>query len=179
MAGRKGAPRPPLVPRAIAAPPKAERVNLIFDMMIGCKWETGRSSKKLADQWGMSKGSVENEAAEASRRVRSVVMDVDLVTAKIGSALTAALDQACRTKNLHAVAKLADIWAKVSGAGAPERHEVTGADGAPLVPGVLVVPSEDLGQFGGAQDGGQADSARRDLAPEPGTADPFPGKPSA
>jgi hypothetical protein len=61
-------------PRAtgMPAPPPKLRVAAIADLMWRKRYESGVTAYVLADEWGLSPGTVENDATEAARMVEIV-----------------------------------------------------------------------------------------------------------
>lgn len=112
--------------REAVTPDKEQRIRHIEGLMRELKWQRGKTYRELAAQWGLHEDTVSKDSAEASRRVSAAVMDPESVNACIGSALERAIQAAFEEGDTAAIAKLADVWAKVSGSGAPERHIVAG-----------------------------------------------------
>lgn len=54
------------------APGPEDRVRHIQSLMARLEWVSGRTARELAAQWGLAVGTVENDAADASRRMRRV-----------------------------------------------------------------------------------------------------------
>lgn len=100
-----------------------ERVSHIEDLMRDLAWVRGKTNRALAEEWGCSVDAVNDYAAEAGRRLRSEVTDASEVTATVAATLRANLAQASEAREFKAVASLADVWTKIVGARAPERHE--------------------------------------------------------
>lgn len=110
--------------RAKATPSEtAERVDRIADLMRRGEWERGVSGPVLAKEWGLADNTVTQLASEASRVVAREVVDPTAVTETVATTLAAGLQQAARRKEFRAMAQLADVWTRVVGARAPERHE--------------------------------------------------------
>lgn len=105
------------------APPVAVRVDQIADLMRRGQWDRGVSGQPLAEAWGLELKTVELHAAEAWRRVCSEADDAAEARPTIAGTLATSLAQAAASREYKAVASLADVWSKVVGARAPERHE--------------------------------------------------------
>lgn len=101
---------------------KAERLDLISDMMRRLTWERGRTAAMLAAEWGLAVATVEDMAAEAWRRVSADVKDPEVLRDDIAVHLKARLADARYAKD---AATLADVLTKIQGARAPEKVEHT------------------------------------------------------
>lgn len=110
---------------------RENRVRTIMTLMADMRWENGVTSGLLADRWGLHVNTVSSMAGEASRRLKSVI-DPAYVRTKIGNALDLAINKAVETGDVKGLAMVTRVYADVSGANAPKKHEVTGADGAPF-----------------------------------------------
>lgn len=139
--GHRSPARSPSDSRTRARPPATveERVAHIADLMRRLEWERGKSAVPLAAAWGISESTVRNYAAEAHRIVRAEVTDPDEVGRDIGVALNLVLRNGLkdlkgapdvRSKARRDLTKAADVWATVSGAKAPDRHQFVDDDGA-------------------------------------------------
>jgi hypothetical protein len=114
------------VTRAREATPSAEvaaRVNTIANMMRAGAWKRGRSAEALAELWKLSVSTVENYSAEAWRRVCAESDDAAKARPTIAGTVATSLAQAAEAGEYKAVAALADVWSKVVGARAPEKHQ--------------------------------------------------------
>lgn len=108
--------------RARARTPRAEvdeRVELVESMMAGLIWERGKSNRELAARWGVSVGAVDEYAAEAGRRRRRALTNVDEVTETV----TARMSRIVTSGEDKDAIKAGDVWTRIVGARAPERHE--------------------------------------------------------
>lgn len=101
----------------------SDRVSTIVGMMERGQWERGKTGREMAAQWGIAESEVKRAAAEASRRVRSLV-DADSVRVRIAGALDRALDAAEQQDDPKAVAAVAKVYGPLVGAVAPTRIEV-------------------------------------------------------
>lgn len=111
------------------------RILHIEGLMRSLKYRTGKTARELAATWGLSLGTVEEDTAEASRRVRASVMaDREHIGASVGAALEIALQSAVSERQWRVVAQLADTWAKIAGVVAPVRTEVTAMLGTTATP---------------------------------------------
>lgn len=99
------------------------RVERVAELMRSLDWRRGESNRELAKEWGVSVAAVNDYAAEASRRVRAEVTDVGEVTGTVATVLAGNLERASAAREFGDVAKLADVWTRITGARAPERHE--------------------------------------------------------
>lgn len=102
-----------------------DRVDHIEGLMRELSYVRGKSNRALAAEWGCSVAAVNDYAAEAGRRLRSEVTDASEVTATVATTLRANLERASEAREFKAVASLADVWTKIVGARAPEKHEHT------------------------------------------------------
>lgn len=102
-----------------------ERIAHVEGIMRDLAWVRGKTNRALAAEWGCSVAAVNDYAAEAARRLRSEVTDASEVTATVATTLRANLERASDAREFKAVASLADVWTKIVGARAPEKHEHT------------------------------------------------------
>ncbi|WP_146648234.1 hypothetical protein [Labilithrix luteola] len=110
--------------RARATPSEtAARVNELAAVMRAGEWRRGVSGEMYAAMWGLSLSTVENLSAEAWRRVCAEANDADAARPTIAGTLAVSLTQAADGRAFSDVARLADVYSKVVGARAPERHE--------------------------------------------------------
>ncbi len=114
---------------ARAIPTVDERVEHIVGMMERFEWVTGKSGPILAAQWGLAPATVAKHAAEASRRC---IGDADEARRDITVGARRLLHQAVQQERPGDFAKIAEVWASVSGAKAAERRELSGPDGQPI-----------------------------------------------
>ena len=137
---------------------KEERVQHCMGLMREVKWYRGKSAPSLAAEWGISLDCVEQDSSEAWRRVKAEVMDPELVgpdicmnIAKVMRDAIAETDdpamidggagkdgerrvyQESPNVSRKVVLEAAKTYAAIVLAKPPEKIEVTGADGAPLV----------------------------------------------
>jgi hypothetical protein len=113
------------VTRAKAAAPAemASRIETIANMMRAGAWNRGRSAEGLAETWGVAVSTVENYSAEAWRRVCAESDDAAKARPTIAGTVSTSMAQAAAAGNFRGVAALADVWSKVVGARAPEKHQ--------------------------------------------------------
>lgn len=100
-----------------------ERVGIIEGLMRRAAWDRGRTSRALASQWGCSLAAVNDYAAEAGRRVRAEVTDPDGVQTTVCAALSTIIREGLRDGERKTVVSAADVWTRIVGARAAERHE--------------------------------------------------------
>jgi hypothetical protein len=105
-----------------------ERVGVIEALMRRAQWERGRSNRVMAKQWDCSVDAVNDYAAEAGRRVRAEVTDRDEVQVTVCAALSTVVREGLRDGDRAAVVRAGDVWSRVVGARAAERHEHSFAD---------------------------------------------------
>lgn len=140
--GPRSRARRPSDSRTRARPPVTveERVGHIADLMRRLEWERGKSAAPLAAEWGIAESTVRNYAAEAHRIVRAEVTDPDEVGRDIGVTLNLVMRNGLkdlkgrpdvRSKARRDLVKAADVWATVSGAKAPDRHQFVDDDASP------------------------------------------------
>lgn len=101
----------------------AERVERIVGLMRRNEWVRGETAPELAEEWGLATNTVEQLASEASRVVAREVTDPSTVTETVALVLSRDVERASKVGEFGNVAKLADVWTRVIGARAPERHE--------------------------------------------------------
>lgn len=101
----------------------ASRVQTIANIMRAGAWRRGESSEPLAELWGVEKATVEGYSAEAWRLVCGEADDAVQARPTIAGTVSVALAQAAEERNYKGVAALADVWSKVVGARAPEKHQ--------------------------------------------------------
>ena len=104
-----------------------DRVEFISDLMEDMVWHRGKSAKILAKRWGLAKGTVENHAAEASRRVTA---DADTVRRTITAQGTKLMADAYRSGKAKDWSLVSKLMAEVSGANAPVKHDIAVTDDA-------------------------------------------------
>jgi hypothetical protein len=161
--GTEEDPETPQPSHASAIPDTVEeRVRYIVGLMERLEWQRGKTSRVLAELWGLAVSTVEGNAAEASRRIVASAEDVRRdITLGGGRLLREAL-QAGDAKAFGIVGKL---LADVSGANAPQRSEVlstsaTPAEAARLVrevfggQGAKPVPEPDADEVSASPSGG-------------------------
>ncbi len=100
-----------------------DRVLHIVDRMRSLGWIRGTTNRALAKEWGVTVAAVNDYASEAARRVRAEVTDPSEVTGTVATTLAGNLEAASLAGEYRAVASLADVWTRIVGARAPERHE--------------------------------------------------------
>lgn len=92
-------------------------------MMESGEWQRGKTGGKLAKQWRLNPGTLEHDAAEASRRIRAAISD-DEVREWADSWLERLCEEARDTGDYRAC--VAAIKARVDIRGIlVQRHEVT------------------------------------------------------
>ena len=112
------------VTRVRATPSEtAQRVERIAGMMRRNEWRRGETAPELGSEWGLATATVEGLAAEASRVVAREVTDPDRVKEDVSMVLSRDVHRASEAAAFGEVARLADVWTRIVGARAPERHE--------------------------------------------------------
>jgi hypothetical protein len=129
-----------------------ERVEHIADLMRSLQWERGKTSKKLADEWEVAVSTVENYSAEASRRVRAEVQDPGETGRDISIGLRKLFVDAVNNADGKTAARLAEVWATVSGAKAAEKLELTKREASPSEAARII--REVFGQHAAKPEGG-------------------------
>lgn len=109
-----------------------QRLAIISTMMRALTFRRGKTAKELAQKWDLSLARVHELTAEASKRVRAEVLDPDHVGATVGNALETVIERALKAGDRRTVVEAARVWAQISGANAPQRHEHTGAGGGSI-----------------------------------------------
>jgi hypothetical protein len=105
----------------------ADRVTHIAGMMERFEWNGRQSLRELSVAWGVAESTVKNYSAEASRLVTG---DVDEARRDITVGARKLLREAVTAGDANGFRQVADIWASVSGAKAPEKHQVGVLDNA-------------------------------------------------
>jgi len=105
---------------ARACPPVAQRVNIIAELMERLEWERGKTAVRLAAEWGVAVNTVEQSAAEASRRV---IGDKDEAIRDITAGARALYRKAVQAGDAKAAKAIGDLWADIAGAKAPTKQE--------------------------------------------------------
>ncbi|AKU93385.1 hypothetical protein AKJ09_00049 [Labilithrix luteola] len=118
-------------------------MEYVADLMRALKYRTGVSNKALMVEWDLPKNVVGEIVTEASRIVRAELTDHDRVISKITVALDRVIDDAIASGDNASVVKAAQVWAQVSGAGAPQRVELH-QDLAALSPEQLAARKAEL-----------------------------------
>lgn len=119
------------------------RIEHVCGMMRRLEWRTGESGPELAQAWGLSRSSVEKYAAEASRRVRAELSDPAEVQRLTGAALAKVLHEASQDGDRRNVIRAAAELARIFGAVAPARHEISGHRGGEIrIMGSVEIPAE-------------------------------------
>lgn len=108
------------------ASPVEPRVEQIADLMARGMWVTRVSAKQLAQEWGVSKTTIEHYAAEASRRVRADRGTLDQVRDGQLAKLEMIVMQAIGKKEYRTAVAAIEAAAKISGTVAAQKHEITG-----------------------------------------------------
>jgi hypothetical protein len=112
---------------ARAIPTVEERVSHIVGMMERFEWERGKSAVALAEKWALAVSTVEHSAAEASRRCTANAEEVARDISIGGRQL---LRDAIRDGRPGDFTKVGELLATISGAKAPEKHQIGTLDGA-------------------------------------------------
>lgn len=104
---------------------KSTHIDAILDRMRRGEWERGTSHHLYAAEYGLNMSTARNYASEAWRAFTREVTDPALVTQQIADVLSTSLRKANSKSDFSGVARIADVWSRVTGARAPERHEVS------------------------------------------------------
>lgn len=102
---------------------REERVEVCADLMRSGKWVRRKTPERLAKEWEVSPVTVAGYSSEASRRVAWENTDRETVKNTCSNALALNIDRATKDRKYGDVAKIADVWTKVTGAREPEKHE--------------------------------------------------------
>jgi hypothetical protein len=110
-------------------PPRPEsvddRIDFIVDLMANLEWERGKTAKKIAAAWDLSIKTVEGYSATASR---IVVADEDDARRDITAGCRKLMRDALQDGNAKDFGVVGKLLAEVSGAKAPEKHQVGALD---------------------------------------------------
>jgi hypothetical protein len=137
------------------------RVRFCLAIMAADRWTKGVTGVEIAKATDVSPSTMKTIAAEAWRRFQAAV-DVPLVRQHLAVAMREGVElgiAAARPKvgrykdgspkrekgdlfGLTAAAACAKTLAALVGAEAPTKHEVTGKDGAQLIPGTTIILSD-------------------------------------
>lgn len=122
------------------------RLAHIVGLMLGLKFRTGSTARKLAKEWDLSEKRVRELTAEASKRVRAQI-NPDAVVAEVFPELLRTFHSSARDarrnrdpKMVSAVASLTGQIANIAGINAPKQTELSGPDGGPLP--MIFLPEE-------------------------------------
>lgn len=102
---------------------RAARVEQVVALMRDLKWVRGKSAKMLAVEWGCSESHAKGIAGEAYRRLCAEEGSTEQAKGAIVSHLAKALEDS-QAKGPVAVAKVAEVYARIVGANAPAKHEL-------------------------------------------------------
>lgn len=136
---------------------RERRVRFCLGLMAANRWTKGVTGREIAGATGVSVSTMKSIAGEAWRRFQTAV-DALLVRQQLAIAMQEGVGiglAAARPKTkkgargrikklkgdlfgLTGAAACAKTLAALVGAEAPKKHEVTGANGAPLVPGTNI-----------------------------------------
>ncbi|MFA5569616.1 MAG: hypothetical protein WC972_13320 [Trueperaceae bacterium] len=144
-------------------PPKADRIRTIVGLMAAGRWVTGVTGPNLASVWGLHVGTLEKDAAEASRIVRATVANNEDIRARAVLTFESIQGLAMDKGDLRVALDAARALVGVADLETPRKLEVTGRDGAPVLGGVVIMPPEKPLDDGAA--------AADPVAAAPGTAD--------
>ena len=111
------------------APPKADRVRGILEMMAAGLWKSGVSHLELAELWGLAPNTVESDAAEASRILKRKVVDEpeqEDRRARAISTLESQIAVCVKGGNQRDLVKLLSLLADIVGLKSAQKVEVGG-----------------------------------------------------
>ena len=103
---------------------KRERVDHIEALMLAGEWVRGKTGPGLAKEWGVHPGTVEHDAAEASRRIRDAMSDEEyrsICIADLHRITDSAIESEQYTPAVNAVRLRLEARALLK-----QRHEVHG-----------------------------------------------------
>lgn len=103
---------------------RTQHVERIIATMRRGEWQRGVSGPLYATEHGLTRDAVRSYASEAWRAVCREVTDPRKVTEAISATLSSTIQRASQKGDFAGVARVADVWSRVTGARAPERHEV-------------------------------------------------------
>lgn len=136
-----------------------ERVNAIADMMATLEWDGRKSIRKLSDAWGLAESTIRNYSCEASRLVTG---DTEEARRDITAGCRKLFTDAVREGDAKGARMVGELWAQVSGAKAPEKHQVgpleeaTPAKAREVMAGLFGQVTPDADQPGGGTDSSEA-----------------------
>ena len=105
------------------APTVDARVTHILDLMSSGQWVRGVTAGELATKWEIPLSTVENSSAEAWRTWKRLSNDADKVRPEVAAILHERLQYSNARRNVREVVAIADVYTRVVGARAAERHE--------------------------------------------------------
>lgn len=126
--------------RADRRPPKAERIRTIVGLMAAGRWVTGVTGSNLAGIWNLHPGTVEKDAAEASRIVRAAVASDEDLRARAVLTFESIQDLALDKGDLRTALEAAKSLVGVADLTIPRKLELSGPGGKPVASGVIVLP---------------------------------------
>lgn len=112
--------------RAPHAPTKPERVREIKRRMASGEWRSGISDHEYADECGLSLSAIHADSAEASRALRDAIENSDLGE-RLVAVLLNNIHEARKARRFEAVARSAEIAARIAGVDAPKKVDVGGS----------------------------------------------------
>lgn len=117
------------------------KIDHICSIMRVLKWRRGKTNRELAKEWDLTHDYVTDLASEASKRVRAEIMDPDLVSADVGTALQLVLhaaigkivNDAPDTSARRDAIEACKTWAMLAGVNAPQKIDLNhgSSDGKP------------------------------------------------
>lgn len=105
-----------------SCPTVRERVAYIVGLMERLEWDKRFHTPLLAERWGLAESTIQNYSAEASRFVTG---DSESARRDITAGCRKLMRQALEDGSAKDFKAVGELLALVSGAKAPERHEVT------------------------------------------------------
>lgn len=115
---------PPEPPKPRKHPPRPdtvrERVNYIKGLMAALAYDKGETIYELSDEWDLAVSTIGGYSAEASRLVTG---DEHEARRDISAGCRKLFVREVEAGNSKAAKAIGELWAKVSGAMAPERIE--------------------------------------------------------
>jgi hypothetical protein len=102
------------------------RVEYVAELLRDLRFTAGRTTRALATEWNVSLSHAQKITAEAGRRVREELTDIDTVLCKTTQALNNAIGAAIATGDYRSVINASKVYADIAGASAPSKVTVEG-----------------------------------------------------
>lgn len=145
---------------------KLERIQHIIRLMTTPGgWVNGVTATQLADHYGVHQTTLDREAAEASRHLKSsALIDRAELRARVNAQVERLVALATKRNRITDALRGLELLSKNYGL-QQSSLELTGKDGGPVIPGVVILPPLK------SDDDTETAEGADHLAAEPGTTD--------